>query len=479
MLKNVTRIVGPPGTGKTTTAMNIISKNSQKKIAFVSYTRAAVNSATSRLDFKIYKDAYHFATLHSLCSKMLMIDKENILTEKDISEFATAMNITKDKIDVFLNIYDFQRNSVVSDKHMNMLVIDLERYKKLRAEYEKFKNEKDKYDYTDIIVHTLKKGIAPPVELLIVDEAQDLTKLQWLMVQNWISKIKEVVIIGDDDQSIYSHIGAYPDFFINLNPGHHRDLAISFRLPKSVYKFSKNLIEKNKNRLQKNFEPHAKNKEGKIIVADLYSAVDYSYKNNKSLFILYRNRANFIEAEKLLMNLLIPFSYLSDDDSLQPIFLLYKDAIDGVPLLKSEILQITKSLNIDKELKTLVLAELRKYKDDESPASEVIQQFVNYLKFTSIYKLFPYVDLNILKYYDYILQRYKRYQIENSPIKIGTIHSSKGLEADCVYLSLRQTKRTFMQSDIEVERRIFYVGLTRAKERVFLSINNGRRYFSV
>lgn len=478
MLENVTRIVGPPGTGKTTTAMNIISKNSQKKIAFVSYTRAAVNSATSRLDFKIYKDAYHFATLHSLCSKMLMIGKEDILTEKDISEFAAAMNIAKDKIDVFLNIYDFQRNSVISDKHMNMLVIDLERYKKLREEYEKFKKEKDKYDYTDIILHTLKKGIAPAVELLIIDEAQDLTKLQWLMVQNWISKIKEVIIIGDDDQSIYSHIGAYPDFFINLNPGYHRDLAISFRLPKSVYRFSKNLIEKNKNRLQKSFEPHTKSKEGKIIAADLYSAVDYAYKNNKSLFILYRNRANFVEAERLLMNLLLPFSYLSDDDSLQPLFLLYKDAVEGVPLTKSELLQLIKALNINEELKRAVLHELRSYKDEEIPVSEVVEQFINYLKIP-LYKLFPYVDLNTLKYYEYILQRYKRYQIENSPIKIGTIHSSKGLEADCVYLSLKQTKRTFIQSDIEIERRIFYVGLTRAKDIVFLSINNGRRYFSV
>jgi len=449
---NLTRIAGPPGTGKTTTAMEIISENEDKSIAFVSYTKSAIKSATERLDFSLFnKKDNHFRTLHSLCSKLLGADELTILTNTEINKWAEGLGLTEQQKDTFLSIYDYQRNSIIPDKHLQLLVIDIEKYKKLRKEYEEYKKSLNKFDYTDIIFYTYKFKLFPKVDLLIIDEAQDLTRLQWMLVNFWITKVPETVIIGDDDQTIYSHLGADPTFFIKLNPKKHRELLTSYRLAKNIYKFSKKVIEKNKNRIKKNFKPHSDNPEGSIIYSTIDMAIEQSIKENKSLFILYRNRKYFQEAE---------------------------DILENHPITAAEVKVILREIKINEEQKKKIKKALYKYKQDEVIVDDPdIIEFFSYIKSKTIYYLFPDKPLKMLTYWDYIIGRYKYYEITNSHIKVGTIHSSKGLEADNVYLSLKQTKRTYLGSDIETERRIFYVGLTRAKEKVFIPIDNGKKKF--
>ncbi len=474
---NLTRIAGPPGTGKTTTAMKIISENEDKSIAFVSYTKSAIKSATERLDFSLFnKKDNHFRTLHSLCSKLLKADELTILTNSEINKWAEGLGLTEQQKDTFLSIYDYQRNSVIPDKHLQLLVIDIEKYKKLRKEYEEYKKKLNKFDYTDIIFYTYKFKLFPKVDLLIIDEAQDLTRLQWALVNYWITKVPETVIIGDDDQTIYSHLGADPTFFIKLNPKKHRELLTSYRLAKNIYKFSKKVIEKNKNRIKKNFKPHSDNPEGSIIYSTVDMAIEQSLKENKSLFILYRNRKYFQEAEEYLIKNFIPFSYI--EGSKHAVFLTYKAILENHPITAAEVKEILKEIKINEEQRKKIKKALYKYKQDEVIADDPdIDELFSYIREKTIYHLFPDKPIKVLSYWDYIISRYKYYEITNSPVKIGTIHSSKGLEADNVYLSLKQTQKTYLGSDIETERRIFYVGLTRAKERVFIPLDNGKRQF--
>ena len=50
----------------------------------------------------------------------------------------------------------------------------------------------------------------PPLEVLILDEAQDFTPLQWSVIYKMVDKVKRIYLAGDDDQGIYKWNGADP-----------------------------------------------------------------------------------------------------------------------------------------------------------------------------------------------------------------------------------------------------------------------------
>ena len=75
----------------------------------------------------------------------------------------------------------------------------------------------------------------------MVDEAQDLTPLQWDMVVKMAEAVERVYIAGDDDQAIYEWNGADVDLFQNF-PGKTLVLKKSVRLNKNIHFFSKCLL---------------------------------------------------------------------------------------------------------------------------------------------------------------------------------------------------------------------------------------------
>ncbi len=97
------RIFGPPGTGKTTTLLNMVDEalengTSPHRIAFLAFTRKAANEAKERaaerfgLDPK--KDLVHFRTLHSLALTMTDIRPEQVMQEDNYKELSKKMGIS-------------------------------------------------------------------------------------------------------------------------------------------------------------------------------------------------------------------------------------------------------------------------------------------------------------------------------------------------------------------------------------------------
>ena len=81
----------------------------------------------------------------------------------------------------------------------------------------KHKEKHDIYDYTDSIEKIVYEEIdVPQLKVVIIDEAQDLTLLQWALVIKFINSAERVYIAGDDDQEIYDWAGAEALFFKNL-----------------------------------------------------------------------------------------------------------------------------------------------------------------------------------------------------------------------------------------------------------------------
>ena len=78
------------------------------------------------------------------------------------------------------------------------------------------KKEKSKKDFTDLIVDYIARDIKTNFEVLFIDEAQDLSYLQWQMVRTMWKKSKKTYIAGDDDQAIFQWAGADIDHFIAL-----------------------------------------------------------------------------------------------------------------------------------------------------------------------------------------------------------------------------------------------------------------------
>ena len=225
-----------------------------KDIAFISFTNKAVDTARDRAlsAFPQYDmdDFQRFKTLHKYCRRYF---EEEVFDPKNcMLDFALQTKIikTSDKRlsddgflykDWSLGIYDKARNMMQDPK----LVYKKESYKKDNLDiflrkidtYEHYK--KDSFiDFTDMIERAIDEVEFPPLEVLILDEAQDFTPLQWSVIYKMVDKVKRIYLAGDDDQGIYKWNGADPKYFTTYFPGREVVLRQTRRFGKEIYKFS-------------------------------------------------------------------------------------------------------------------------------------------------------------------------------------------------------------------------------------------------
>jgi DNA helicase-2/ATP-dependent DNA helicase PcrA len=101
-----------------------------------------------------------------------------------------------------------------------------------------FKAERGVIDFTDMIEHALDQGLGPPGEpaVILVDEAQDLSALEIKLVQHWRTFARALMIVGDPWQSLYVWRGADPSIFTDesIAPDHTHLLSQSYRVPAKV-----------------------------------------------------------------------------------------------------------------------------------------------------------------------------------------------------------------------------------------------------
>ncbi len=100
----------------------------------------------------------------------------------------------------------------------------------------------------------VKGGSSPELELLIVDEAQDLTPLQWDQVTLMKNHSQEVWYAGDDDQCIFSWMGVRVDDFLSSSE-HKEVLDKSYRLPKKIHSFADDMVKRLSVRQPKTWYP--------------------------------------------------------------------------------------------------------------------------------------------------------------------------------------------------------------------------------
>ena len=312
------KILGGPGCGKTTRVMRTLGNYFKQgllpsQVLMIGFAKATVETLKERamkeLNFSS-KQAESIKTIHKYCRdklgqqydvfnsaaktsflKKLKTDPDNWVmldTEKDKTdqEFAVWDDHTSEKFRLIFQIVGHARHDaiMVSKRYLKKKALD--KILEFHASYEnfkfskiqkheiaycyknfvKFKKSNNMIDFEDMLEKALASNIIfPDYKVVMVDEVQDLTPLEWRVIAKLGLTTEELYLVGDDDQAIYGWKGANVKIFQKWSCDESRKIILpkTHRLPVKIYNLAQQIADNITHRIGNKYEPCKVNCHGK------------------------------------------------------------------------------------------------------------------------------------------------------------------------------------------------------------------------
>jgi DNA helicase-2/ATP-dependent DNA helicase PcrA len=482
-----TIVLGPPGTGKTETLLDKVEDHLKKtdpnKIGFFAFTQKAANEARDRAMKKFSyteDDLPYFRTLHSLAFRRLGIKKENVMQKRHYQDFGKKIDFDVDYME-----YDDEEGGIFTTKSDYLRIIQLAKLRNISiskqyglrehtqdVEFNKLKiiaNELESYkkqygliDFNDMILDFVKSDASPKFDVVFIDEAQDLSLMQWDMTRSIWDKTDDSYIAGDDDQAIFRWAGADVDSFI-AQDGKFIRLMQSRRIPKKVHDIAINIISRISKRLPKKWHP--KTVEGLLTRHPDLEHIDMS---RGEWLVLARTRFMLNELEDVIKQKGLFFKNKfkrSYEQDLYDAIVNWEQWRKGSPMNPDQIKQIYGYMSPEHADRNQLLIM---NKDAHYSLNDCKDKFG--LRTNSVW--YESLDDAPWRKVEYIRKmRSNGEQLNKAPrILLSTIHGVKGGEAQNVVLltDLSLNTQKGYDKNPDDENRLFYVGATRTKEHLHI-----------
>ena len=581
-IKAVKEVYGPvivvagAGSGKTRVlthrlAYLVEQGVSPENILAVTFTNKAAKEMRDRVDNMLKENnTATIMTFHSLCARILRLEAANIGYKRDFEiydddEAMKALkkvfenlqfNNTDYKIKEFKSLISARKNgkSVMLEPRMQM-DFDLV--------YEKYNDElklENAMDFDDLLLNVVYLFHKCPQILdkyqrkfiyIMIDEFQDTNTIQYEIVELLGLRFKNVFVVGDGDQSIYSfrnaNVGNIKTFIKEFNPK-QIILDVNYRSKSNILNAANSLISKNHDRIKKDLKSsqddgdlielkmcETQQEELMYIKSNIRKLHEQGY-NYDEMAVFYRRNSLSRNVEDLLLKNNIPYrvygglsffsrkeikdiiAYLKLVINIENIWAFKRvvnepkrgigpSTINKLEALVEEGYSLNEAINrvANKKIFDFVnLIDSIKTKMESKDMEEYIDVLIETLDLMEYYKDEPDRIDNILELKSVLYEASIEYdgsnfekleemlmylalrtdeENNNSDVKsvsLMTYHQAKGLEFPIVFMMAMEetifpsSTADFDLHDLEEERRVAYVGITRAKEKLFLSCAKNR-----
>ena len=278
-------VLAGPGSGKTTVLVNRVLyltgelKVPEREILIITFTRAAAREMEERyLREKAaagrgHKSEACFGTFHSVFFSILKehtgCRNEDVVTERECTELMWSLlsgpelgcyRYTSDMASVILSELGSRKNGV---RHEGYPVPE-DIFGRIAEEYEAAMKRRGKLDFDDMLIRflmLLKKdpkllsALRKRYRYIMVDEFQDINPVQYQIIRLLCEPLRNIFIVGDDDQSIYGFRGSRPEIMLGF-PADFPELRsvtleVNYRSESDIVEASLRLIRHNRMRYEK------------------------------------------------------------------------------------------------------------------------------------------------------------------------------------------------------------------------------------